>query len=463
MWYAIQTMTGREQELIDVIDARTDHNTYRRCFYVRREAVWRREGRYIVHVETLFPGYVFVDTEEPEKFYMELKKIPKFSRLLGKELSHNLLSERHGKNPEEKNVYDSIACDPCGCGRTGNRTSEQPEPAGTDFPKTPDKHRGPAHETVQSGRNGHGQQGSAGSGKCSKKEKSGTTGLGNCPVRDRSGTEDCPARGQHEPDGTNDQEEKNPQRNRPGRFGTEDCTVQEQHGLSGTQECLVQAGQHGRQAKETARSGRYGSDCPEARGKLGTQKCTAQDQRGRQAKETTRSGRHGSDCPEARGKLSTQKCTAQDQRGRQAKETARSGRHGSDCPEARGKLGTQKCTAQDQRGHQSGKSSAKNTRRKKIEENILFHAISEEETEFLKCLIGDDPENIVRLSPVELDENSEIINCGGALEHYQDSIIKKRIRLRYVVIRVPFFGRDRDVLLGIRVEKEKILNMLDMD
>ena len=78
-------------------------------------------------------------------------------------------------------------------------------------------------------------------------------------------------------------------------------------------------------------------------------------------------------------------------------------------------------------------------------------------------LIGGDPENIVRLSPVELDENSEIVKCGGALRYYKDSIIKKRIRLRYVMVRVPLFGNNRDILLGIRVDKEKILNAMDLD
>ena len=82
---------------------------------------------------------------------------------------------------------------------------------------------------------------------------------------------------------------------------------------------------------------------------------------------------------------------------------------------------------------------------------------------FLEQLIGGDPENIVRLSPVELDENSEIIKCGGALRYYKDLIIKKRIRLRYVMVRVPLFGSNRDILLGIRVDKEKILNAMDLD
>ena len=102
-------MTGREQELIDTVDARTDHNTYERCFCVRREAVWRREGRYITHIEPLFPGYVFVETQDPEAFYLQLKKIPKFSRLLGKDIR-----EKTAGTPEHRTD-----------GRTGKKTEKR--------------------------------------------------------------------------------------------------------------------------------------------------------------------------------------------------------------------------------------------------------------------------------------------------------------------------------------------------
>ena len=90
MWYVIQTMTGREQELVDLITDRQkavnelinvggqsagdeaykrtdDSRTRDRCFVIKREVVWRRQGECIKHTETLFPGYVFVDTESPQE------------------------------------------------------------------------------------------------------------------------------------------------------------------------------------------------------------------------------------------------------------------------------------------------------------------------------------------------------------------------------------------------------------
>ena len=80
-----------------------------------------------------------------------------------------------------------------------------------------------------------------------------------------------------------------------------------------------------------------------------------------------------------------------------------------------------------------------------------FYPVSAEEEGFLKELLNGDEEYTVRLSPVEVDEQGEIVECGRPLEGYLDRVIKKRIRLRYVIIRVHLFGRDREILMGIRL------------
>lgn len=85
MWYVIQTTTGSEQELLTAMDKALDRRFYQRCFHMKREAVWRRSGKCVIHIESLFPGYVFIQTENPGEIYLQLKKIPQFSKLLGKE------------------------------------------------------------------------------------------------------------------------------------------------------------------------------------------------------------------------------------------------------------------------------------------------------------------------------------------------------------------------------------------
>ena len=87
-----------------------------------------------------------------------------------------------------------------------------------------------------------------------------------------------------------------------------------------------------------------------------------------------------------------------------------------------------------------------------------IHPMRKEDQRILEQLLDGDRERIVRLSPVEVDEEDaekRIIGCGGALRHYQKDIVKKRIRLRYVVVRLPFLGGLRDVLLGIRLKGDE--------
>lgn len=89
MWYVLQTMTGKEQEAAYAIDRVLAGSCYERCFVIRRECVWRLEGHLRVHVEPLFPSYVFVEINEMKKeeaagdLFHALKRVPKLTRLLG--------------------------------------------------------------------------------------------------------------------------------------------------------------------------------------------------------------------------------------------------------------------------------------------------------------------------------------------------------------------------------------------
>lgn len=82
MWYVIQTVTGKEQEMADAIRKTISHQLYNRCFILRRECLWRLDGRYIQHIETLFPSYVFIDAGQPEELFYALKSLPGFTKLL---------------------------------------------------------------------------------------------------------------------------------------------------------------------------------------------------------------------------------------------------------------------------------------------------------------------------------------------------------------------------------------------
>lgn len=85
MWYAIQTITGSEEKAIDEIKKVTESRVCEHCFLLKREAVWRIQGNCRVHTENLFPGYLFVQTQYPQELYTQLKKVPQYTKILGKE------------------------------------------------------------------------------------------------------------------------------------------------------------------------------------------------------------------------------------------------------------------------------------------------------------------------------------------------------------------------------------------
>lgn len=84
MWYVMQTAAGREQELVHAIwhVMTGERQKYDQCFVIYQEYAIRRNGKLEYHVEPLFPSYIFVETNMPEKFVEELRRIPTMSCLL---------------------------------------------------------------------------------------------------------------------------------------------------------------------------------------------------------------------------------------------------------------------------------------------------------------------------------------------------------------------------------------------
>ncbi len=82
MWYVIQTRTGEEEELITMIKQIVPKGYYEECFSIRRERFRKVGGECEVDLYPLFPAYVFVVTEDPKRMFLELKRVPKLTKLL---------------------------------------------------------------------------------------------------------------------------------------------------------------------------------------------------------------------------------------------------------------------------------------------------------------------------------------------------------------------------------------------
>ena len=83
MWYVIQTLTGKEEELVSVIRKLVPRKFYTACFFFERQLLKRLGGEWLEVTETLFPAYVFLETGYPQEMFFELKRVPEFTKLLG--------------------------------------------------------------------------------------------------------------------------------------------------------------------------------------------------------------------------------------------------------------------------------------------------------------------------------------------------------------------------------------------
>lgn len=91
---------------------------------------------------------------------------------------------------------------------------------------------------------------------------------------------------------------------------------------------------------------------------------------------------------------------------------------------------------------------------KLLKEEEIFLAVSEEEQHFLEEIESEG--HIVRRSLVTLDTDKQIIGAEGAVGRYLQSIVRQRIRKRYVLIEKELLGEKRELKFGIRLEGDKL-------
>ena len=82
MWYVIQTQTGGEEELVGLIGKIISKEYYEECFCMNRECVRKTEKGQEIFLRPLFPAYIFVVTDHPKRLFLELKRVPRFTKLL---------------------------------------------------------------------------------------------------------------------------------------------------------------------------------------------------------------------------------------------------------------------------------------------------------------------------------------------------------------------------------------------
>ena len=80
--YVIQTITSQEQILVELIQKQISPMFYTEIFIPKRQMNRRIRGKWQNILELLFPGYVFIISDNPAALFQELRNIPRLSNLL---------------------------------------------------------------------------------------------------------------------------------------------------------------------------------------------------------------------------------------------------------------------------------------------------------------------------------------------------------------------------------------------
>lgn len=83
MWYVIQVMGGQEKSSLNLMQRLVSSEVLQETFIPQRETMRHRGGAWVKTLEILFPGYLFVVTDDPERLAVQLRNVPAFTRLLG--------------------------------------------------------------------------------------------------------------------------------------------------------------------------------------------------------------------------------------------------------------------------------------------------------------------------------------------------------------------------------------------
>lgn len=83
MWYVVQVSSGNEHEIKALLEALKPAELSCESFIPLYEEVRRSGGKCRILFKKLFPGYIFIETDDADGVFAVLHAIPEFTKLLG--------------------------------------------------------------------------------------------------------------------------------------------------------------------------------------------------------------------------------------------------------------------------------------------------------------------------------------------------------------------------------------------
>lgn len=85
MYYVLQVAPGEEDKTEALIMVILCNSLYGECFHLTKHMRKKFHGRWMDMQEKLLPGYVFITTENVEELFLELKRVPMLTNILGRD------------------------------------------------------------------------------------------------------------------------------------------------------------------------------------------------------------------------------------------------------------------------------------------------------------------------------------------------------------------------------------------
>lgn len=83
MWYVLQVKCGNEEAIVDQCRKIIDSEVLQRCFVPYYEDMKKYGGKWHKEKSILFPGYIFLISENLQMLYVSLKEVIGLTKLIG--------------------------------------------------------------------------------------------------------------------------------------------------------------------------------------------------------------------------------------------------------------------------------------------------------------------------------------------------------------------------------------------
>lgn len=91
----MQVATGTEDKVEEQIRMIVGNELYDACFHPMRQMKKKYRGKWKEIHEKLLPGYVFITSDCIQDLYQELKNVPAFTKILGKDVEQFIPLPKH--------------------------------------------------------------------------------------------------------------------------------------------------------------------------------------------------------------------------------------------------------------------------------------------------------------------------------------------------------------------------------